>query len=116
MRRWLPLIAVVAVVGGGMLVEAGRGVSSGARRFEDWKLRPRVLAGGDAFEIVTVTDRASKRQTGEFDSEPGEDLAIVDFGGVQLLTPATLAERQRLDMAAETRTRWTASSRLARVG
>lgn len=87
--------------------------------FREWSRNrigaARLLAGGDTFEKVVVTDRATFRLAGEFDGEPGDELAVVDFEGVQLFTPATLAERLRLDLGGEIRTRWGPSSVLARA-
>jgi hypothetical protein len=120
MRRRLSLIAfgcagatVVLVTMGAL---AGVGPSSVIRRIEAWKLRPRVLAGGDAFETVAVTDRDSVRQAGSFDGEPGDELAVLEYGRLQFVTPATLAEQQRLELGGELRSRWPSSSRLARLG
>lgn len=87
-----------------------------ARGLEAWTLRPRVLAGSDAFQTVSITDADTVRQTGEFDGEPGDDLAIVDALGVQLLAPATLATRARFEFGGVLQSRWIAASRLARVG
>jgi hypothetical protein len=86
------------------------------RRVEAWRSRPRVLAGGDAFELALVSDDEATRQTGQFDGEPGDDLALVEFGSVRILTPATLAEQQRFDLAGDLRAPWTPSMRLARLG
>jgi hypothetical protein len=119
MRRRLPVLVLVlagAVVLFGALGFVTRGLTFVTRRVEAWTLRPRVLAGGDSFETVTVTERASTRQTGEFDGEPGDDLAIVEYGTLQLLTPATLAERRRLELGGDLRSRWKPSFRLARLG
>lgn len=115
MRRWVPLAAVVAVVLVAVLMTALRGLSTLAQTVEAWTVRPRVLTGNDAFETVTVTDSASNRQTGEFDGEPGDDLALVELGTVQILRPATLAERQRLELGGDLRLHSTASSRLTRL-
>ena len=115
MRRWVPLAAVVAVVLVAVLMTALRGLSTLAQTVEAWTVRPRVLTGNDAFETVTVTDSASTRQTGEFDGEPGDDLALVELGTVQILRPATLAERQRLELGGDLRLHSTASSRLTRL-
>jgi hypothetical protein len=75
---------------------------------------PRVAAGGDAFERVTVSDRAEWRLTGEFDGEPGDEIALVDGQRIRLLTPATLTERAVIPLAGDARSRWAASSTLAR--
>ena len=114
MRRRLLLLALGLA---GIATVLGVGLPSAvASRIEAWKLRPRFVAGADAFETVTVTERATVRQTGEFNGAPGEDLAIIDFSGVQLLNPATLAEERRLELDGQLRSRWTPASRLARLG
>jgi hypothetical protein len=120
MRRRLPLLvlgtaAVAAVLGVG-LAGGSRVFSAVARRVEAFRLRPRVLTGAEAFETVTVTEQAMAPQTGAFDAEAGDDLALVDFNSVQLLLPTTLVERQRLDLGGDVRTRWSDASRLVRLG
>jgi len=114
MRRRLLLIALVLA---GIATVLGVGLSTAvASRIEAWKLRPRVLAGADTFETVTVTERATVRQTGEFNGAPGDELAIIDYAAVQLLNAATLAEEKRLELDGPPRSRWTPASRLARLG
>jgi hypothetical protein len=110
-------LTVAALVLAAIGILTGLGLPSPvAGPLEAWRLRPRVVVGDDRFETVTVTDRANVRQAGEFDGEPGEDLAIVEFGSARLVTPATFAERQQLELGGDVRSRWTASSRLTRVG
>jgi hypothetical protein len=86
------------------------------RRVDAWVARPRVVTGGDAFELVLVSDDEGSRQTGQFDGEPGDDLALVGFGRIRLLTPATLAEHQSVDLTGSLPAAWTPSMRLARLG
>jgi hypothetical protein len=119
MRRRLPLLALILAGAVGLFGALGfvtRGLSSVTQHIDAWTLRPRVLAGGDAFETINVTEAASTRQTGEFDGEPGDDLAIVEYDQLRLLTPATLAERGRLELGGDLRSRWKPSLRLARLG
>jgi hypothetical protein len=119
MRRRLPLLALAAaaaVVLGGGLIGGSRVFSTVVRRVEAWRQRPRVLAGADTFETVTVTEQAMVPQTGQFDSEPGDDLALVSFNSIRLLLPTTLAERQRVELGGDVRGRWTETSRLTRIG
>ena len=116
MRRRLPLLAL-GLAGIATVLGVGVGLpSSVATRIEAWKLRPRVVTGSDVFETVAVTDRATVRQTGEFNGAPGDDLAIIDYAGVQLLNAATLVEEEHLELDGPPRTRWTPASRLARLG
>ena len=112
MRRWLPLLLLGLAVVAAVLTLP----SSVASFIQRWTLRPRVVAGADAFETVTVTEGRTVRQTGEFDGAPGEDVALIDFAGVQLLNSATLAVEQRLELDGQLRSRWTPASRLARLG
>jgi hypothetical protein len=123
MRRRLPLPALglpgIATVVGVLVLGIGvvAGLSSSVAAFiQGWTLRPRVVTGADAFETVTVTEDRTERQTGEFDGAPGEDVAIIDFGSVQLLNSATLTVEQRLELDGQLRSRWTPASRLARMG
>jgi hypothetical protein len=120
MRRRLPFVVLAltsaAVVLGAMSVLTGKGFAAVSRRVEAWTLRPRVVAGSDAFETVTVTDRANVRLAGEFDGEPGGELAILEYGSVQLLTPATLATGERFELGGTVGgSHWTSASRLARL-
>ena len=116
MPRRLPLVALLL---SGVLLIVGAivvGLDPVTRGIDGWRFRPRVLAGGDRFDTVTVTDRASSRLTGEFDGEPGADLAIVEYDTIRLLTPATLLEHGRLELDGEPRSQWKPSFRLARLG
>ena len=120
MRRRLPpfvlrAAAVAAVLAVG-LAGGSRVFSAVARGVEAFRLRPRVLTGAETFETVTVTEQAAVPQAGAFDAEAGDDLALVDFNSIRLLLPTTFVERQRLDVGGDMRTRWSDSSRLARIG
>jgi hypothetical protein len=118
LRRSLAIViaaAAVLLVAIGILIGIGM-PSSIAQRVEAWTLRPRVLTGGEAFETVSITDADTVRQTGEFDGEPGDDLAIVDALGIQLLAPGSLAAGSRIEFGGALQSRWIASSRLARLG
>jgi hypothetical protein len=75
-----------------------------------------VVAGAELFEHVLVTDRAGWRFTGAFDAEPGDELALVDDAGLRLLTPATMAERQRFPLGFEVASKWKPSMRIALDG
>src|SRR5512138_300996 len=114
MRRALVVVAVVAAAA--LTLWLTGGASSVTERIDAWRQRPRVLLGADTFETVTVTEGAMAPQTGPFDNEPGEDLALVDFNGIRILLPTTLGERQRLEFTGDVRSRWSDSSRLARIG
>jgi len=119
MRGRLPLFALrataaAAVVAVG-IAGGGRVFSAVTRRVEAFRQRPRVLTGAETFETVTVTEQAVVPQAGTFDGETGDDLALVDFNSVRLLLPTTFAERQRLDLGGDARTRWSDASRLARI-
>jgi hypothetical protein len=115
MRRGL-LIVVVVATAIGLTVGLTGGVSSVTDRIEGWRLRPRVLVGADAFDTVAVTEESMTPQTGPFESEPGDDLALVDFNGVRIVLPTTLGERERVEFTGDVRSRWSESSRLARIG
>ena len=115
MRR-RPLLVLGAVLAAVLAVGLAGGFSAVARRVETFRLRPRVLTGAETFETVTVTEQAMDPQTGAFDTETGDDLALVDFTAVQLLLPTTFVERQRLELGGDVRKRWSESSRLTRVG
>jgi hypothetical protein len=120
MRRRLPLLLLGAAAAAAVLAiglaGGSRVVSAVARRVEVFRLRPRVLTGAETFETVTVTEQTLAPQTGAFDAEAGDDLALVDFTGVRLLPPTTLVERQRLELGGDVRTRWSDASRLVRLG
>jgi hypothetical protein len=58
---------------------------------------PRVVLGGDAFEIVPVSDRAAWHVAGRFDEGPGELVAVVDNRGADLLDPADFRRRGHAD-------------------
>lgn len=115
MRRRLSLLAL-GLAGIAVVVVVTGLPSSVASFIQGWRLRPRVLTGADTFETVTVTDGRTVRQTGEFDGAPGDDVALIDFAGVQLLNSATLIAEQRLELDGQLRSRWTPASRLARLG
>jgi hypothetical protein len=48
---------------------------------------PRVVAGGERFQTALVTEGAAWHLAGNFDGQPGEELAVVDHNGAQLFDP-----------------------------
>jgi len=109
----LATVLGILVLGVGVVSDVPSSVAS---FIQEWTLRPRVVTGADAFETETVTEGRTVRQTGEFDGAPGEDVALIDFAGVQLLNAATLVVEQRLELDGQLRSRWTPASRLVRLG
>lgn len=87
-----------------------------ARRQTLERLGPIGIRRGAAdFEKIPVHPVAAWHLTGEFDGEPGDEIAIVDRGAVQLLDPRTFAVKQQLALAGET-ARWNWFATLARRG
>jgi hypothetical protein len=76
---------------------------------------PRVVTGGDRFETQTVSDRSAWYATGNFDGN-GEQIAIVDSRGADLLDPDTFEKRGRVDFSGDLPQAWNWFSRLARLG
>jgi hypothetical protein len=77
---------------------------------------PRIVAGADRFRRTTVSDLSAWRVVGEFDEQPGEDLAIVDHKGAQLFDAVSLQPTRFIVFGGEPGRLWNGYSQLARVG
>ena len=77
---------------------------------------PRVILGGDRFARSVVSEVSAWHLVGEYDDQPGEDLAIVDHKGAQLLDAVTLKPTRFIAFGGEPGRLWNWYSQLARVG
>ncbi len=76
---------------------------------------PGVRIGGDSFASIDVTTSNGWFLTGEFDGQPGDELAVVDRGEVQTYDGLTLAPSTARALSGEA-ARWNWYSQLARSG
>lgn len=77
---------------------------------------PRVVSGGDRFTRTLVSEVSAWHQVGEFDDQPGDDLAIVDHKGAQLLDAVSLQPTRFIAFGGQPGRLWNWYSQLARVG
>lgn len=77
---------------------------------------PRVVLGGDRFARSVVSEVSAWHLVGEFDDQPGEDLAIVEHKGAQLIDAVTLQPTRFVAFGGEPGRLWNWYSQLARVG
>lgn len=76
---------------------------------------PRVVSGADAFERVPVSASSSWRQAAELDGAPGDEIALVDQRGYELLDPATFASQGKTPFNGDPGRMWNWFSALARL-
>jgi len=76
---------------------------------------PGVRIGSDAFQSVAVDARDGWYLTGDFDGQPGDELAVVSRSEVQLFDGRSLQPRASRTLAGEA-ARWNWFSELARSG
>jgi hypothetical protein len=77
---------------------------------------PRVVSGGDRFARATISEVTAWHVTGEFDGRPGEELALVDHKGAQLVDAITLKPAGFVAFGGEPGRLWNWYSRLVRLG
>ena len=77
---------------------------------------PRVVIGGDRFVQTPLSHASGWHLAGAFDERPGDDLAIVDHKGAQLIDAVSLRETQFIPFGGEPGRLWNWYSQLARVG
>jgi hypothetical protein len=77
---------------------------------------PRVAAGADRFTRTAVNEQSAWRITGEFDGQPGDELALVDHKGAQLYDLASVAPAQFIPFGGEPGRVWGPFSALVRHG
>jgi hypothetical protein len=77
---------------------------------------PRVVAGADRFRRDVVQEAPAWFQAGDFDGQPGEDLAIVDHKGAQVIDVATLKPARFIAFGGEPGRLWNWYSKLTRFG
>lgn len=77
---------------------------------------PRVVAGGDRFVSAVLNETAGWNLVGEYDGQPGDDVAIVDHKGAQLFDVATMARTRFIPFGGDPGRAWGPFSRLVRSG
>ena len=73
---------------------------------------PRIVAGGDRFTRVTVGDVPAWHSAGDFDGRPGEELALIDHKGAQLIDAVTLQPMRLIEFGGPPGRLWNWYSRL----
>jgi hypothetical protein len=77
---------------------------------------PRVVTGTDRFVRTSVSQTPAWHIAGEFDDTPGEDLAVVDHQGAQIVDALSLQPGLLLPFGGEPGRLWGPFSRLVRLG
>jgi len=75
---------------------------------------PRVVTGGERFDGVFVSDRSAWHLAADLDGQPGDEIAIVDHEGADILDGSSLAHLSRVELGGNGRL-WNWYSTLARV-
>jgi hypothetical protein len=75
----------------------------------------RVVAGADRFESVAVTMTATWYSAGDFNEARGDELAIVDHAGADILDSTTLTPIEHLAFGGEPGRLWGSFSALVRL-
>jgi hypothetical protein len=77
--------------------------------------QPRVVAGGNAFELRTIWNRSSWFLTGRFSGERNDDLAIIESDHIELRDPEAGELRATAPLAHSMRLKWNWGTTLARI-
>jgi hypothetical protein len=76
---------------------------------------PRVVAGSDSFASIPVSTKAAWYLAHDLDGRPGEELAIVDHSGADVLDSGTLAVQRHVPFTAQPGRLWGSFSTLVRL-
>jgi hypothetical protein len=76
---------------------------------------PRIVVGAETFESVPVSTKSAWFLTGDLDTQPGDDLAIVDHGGADVLDSASRTVKQHVAFGGEPGRLWGSFSQLVRM-
>lgn len=76
---------------------------------------PRVVIGADAFTSVPVSTSAAWYLAADLDGQPGEELAIVDHDGTDVLDSNTLAVTRHVEFGGQPGRLWGSFSTLVRL-
>ena len=77
---------------------------------------PRIVMGGDRYTRVLVRNVSAWLMPGEFDGQPGDELAIVDHQGAEVIDATSLERKLFIPFEGERRVNWRGTSRLLRTG
>jgi len=75
---------------------------------------PRVVSGGEAFESVVVHKGSAWFQATDADGAPGDEIAVIENGGIDILDGVTFEKRERIPLGGDGRL-WTWTSQLVRL-
>jgi hypothetical protein len=76
---------------------------------------PRIVIGAETFESIPVSTKAAWFTTGDLDAQPGDELAIVEHSGADVLDSASRAVKSRLTFGGEPGRLWGSFSELIRM-
>ncbi len=76
---------------------------------------PRIVSGSDSFTSVPVSTKAAWYVAHDLDGRPGEELAIVDHAGADVLDSETLAVQRHVPFGGEPGRLWGSFSTLVRL-
>jgi hypothetical protein len=91
-RVWMAGIAITVAIAGGIATSLHQSVSIAAReaKFPAVAIRKAALAKREVFACCSV-GRVEALASGNFDSAPGDDIAVLGSNGLAVLDPATYA-------------------------
>lgn len=73
---------------------------------------PRVVTGAGAFTRRVVSERSGWHQAGDFDGQPGDEIAVIDHTGAELLDPSDSTVLAHVPFGGEPGRLWNWYSRL----
>lgn len=76
---------------------------------------PRIVIGTEMFESIPISTKAAWFLTGDFDSQPGDDLAIVDHSGADVIDSASREVTHHVAFGGEPGRLWGSFSELVRM-
>jgi hypothetical protein len=76
---------------------------------------PRVAVGAETFQSIPVSAKAAWFLTASLDAQPGDELAIVDHAGAEVLDTATREVKGHITFAGEPGRLWGSFSTLVRM-
>jgi len=77
--------------------------------------QPRVAIGAENFESIPVSTKAAWFLTGNLDAQPGDEIAIVEHAGADVLDSASRAVKRHLTFGGESGRLWGSFSTLVRL-
>jgi hypothetical protein len=73
---------------------------------------PRIVAGAGAFTRTVISDKSAWHQAGDLDGVPGDEIAVIDHDGAELIDPSDPVSRTTVPFGGQKGRLWDWYSRL----